>query len=295
MADSTALPSRRPTNELVSAVDDVDARTPIPTNSVPTTKHDYIVMTPYPIEPGHTLISVNRIRAADWKAEYRANATYVAEGDNAGIIINRAASIMDYNRTQNSHKDSKKQPMSAKMSFKVSLINSESGKVSLEHRTLRFWLESNQQQQQQSQHHSRQTSNNFETSNHRTSDANDSNADLNRSFSHFKTECSNMAQSYFCLLVGSKPDDDFPKNYVAFIMKLMRLLRNEQFRKIYKMEVEVRQLAPEEKPPSRSCKYSCSIRHVSQSYSTSIPPSLRPIVIQLALPLSLPAYRIETE
>lgn len=213
-------------------------------------------MTPYPIEPGHTLISVNRIRGSDWKNEYKANATYIAEGDNAGIIINRAASIMDYNRTQNSQNDVKKQPMSAKMSFKVSLINSETNKVSLEHRTLRFWLDFNNKHRDNNSTTTKQTSNNeIDQQAYQNNPNDESCADLNRSFSHFKTECSNIAQSYFCLLVGAKPDDDFPKNYVAFIMKLMRLLKRPQFSKIYRMEIEVRQLAPEEKPPSRACKY----------------------------------------
>lgn len=209
-------------------------------SSTTTIARDLILLTPYPIEPGHTLITIIRQNANDWRPELRSNAAFVAEGDNAGIIINKPASIMDYNKIQASQKE-RQQPPSAKMSFKVFLINSETTKLTLEHRTLRFWLG-----------HSPvivATNNNNGLDNDKFKSA--------RTFANVRQESSQLAQAYFCQLIGSKPDD-FPKNYVGFIMKLMRLLKNSQFARIIKMEVELRQLAHEDhqaKPPSPVCKY----------------------------------------
>lgn len=203
---------------------------------------DLIILTPYPVEPGHTLISVIRLNSNDWKAEMRQSASYIAEGDNAGIIINKQANIMDYNKNQAGQKERQKPP-NAKMSFKVFLINSETGKLSLEHRTLRFWINQNISL----------TNNN----NSKGTMIDEDDFKSTRTFSNIKQESSQMAQAYFCQLVGSK-QDDFPKNYVAFIMKLMRLLKTSQFTRIIKMEVELRQMPIQEdqaKPPSRACKY----------------------------------------
>lgn len=206
---------------------------------------DLILLTPYPVEPGHTLISISRLSATEWRPDMRNNAAFVAEGDNAGIVINKPASIMDYNRAQAAQKE-RLQPPSAKMSFKVFLINSETGKLTLEHRTLRFWL-----------NHSIMLDNRCNTSNHDDDDAHLEQFKSTRTFSNIRQESCHLAQAYFCQLIGSKPDDDFPKNYVAFIMKLMRLLKVSTFARIIKMEVELRQLAQDDavKPPSRTCKY----------------------------------------
>lgn len=211
---------------------------------------EYILLTPYPVEPGHSLISVTRLNATDWRPEMRAHAAHIAEGDNAGIVINKPASIMDYNKTQAGQKE-RQQPPSAKMSFKVFLINSETGKLSLEHRTLRFWI-----------NHSTITNSSSNNNNNNNGKATDDTNELDdykstRTFANIKQEASQLAQAYFCQLIGIKPDDDFPKNYVAFLMKLMRLLKSVQFNRIVRMEVELRQLAQEDhtKPPSRACKY----------------------------------------
>lgn len=206
---------------------------------------DYIILTPYPVEPGHTLISIVRLNVDDWKPDMRSNAAFVAEGDNAGIVINKPGSIMDFNRNQAGQKE-RQQPPNAKMSFKVFLINSETSKLTLEHRTLRFWLDQQtfvQTSRGNDQHH-------------RDNQENDDLKSI-KAFANLKQESSHLAQSYFCQLIGSKPDDDFPKNYVAFLMKLMRLLKTSQFSRVVKMEVELRQLDHEDhtKPPSRACKY----------------------------------------
>lgn len=200
----------------------------------------------------------------------RASAAYVAEGDNAGIIINKPASIMDYNKVQAGQKE-RQQPPSAKMSFKVFLINSETNKLALEHRTLRFWLDQSPLISQQQQrrfgfdNNNKATKNNGSKTTAATGGDNDNDETNNeenlvksmRSFTNLKQESSQLAQAYFCQLIGSQPDD-FPKNYVGFIMKLMRLLKGSQFARIIKMEVELRQLAQEDqsaKPPSPVCKY----------------------------------------
>lgn len=190
-------------------------------------KNDYIILTPYPVEPNHTLISINRYGSNNFKPELLQNAAHIAKGDNSGIVINRPSNIMDYNKNQNGQKERPQQP-SAKMSFKVFLMNSETNRLTLEHRTLRFWI-SNQQQ-------------------------NDDSINSTRTFANIKQESSHLAQAYFCQLIGDKPNDDFPKNYIAFIMKLMRLLKREQFNRIVKMEVELRQKPYEDnvKPPSRA-------------------------------------------
>ena len=216
---------------------------------------DFILLTPYPVEPGHTLITIMRIQAQDWRPEMKANAAFVAEGDNAGIIINKPASIMDYNKFQAGQKEYK-QPPSAKMSFKVFLINSETNKLTLEHRTLRFWLDHSALVSTSKPARNKNnglSSNNNDYANEGTQD----NSPLKpmRSFANLKQESSQLAQAYFCQLIGSKADD-FPKNYVGFIMKLMRQLKSQQFSRIIKMEVELRQLVKDEQPPSPVCKYS---------------------------------------
>lgn len=211
-----------------------------------------ILLTPYPVEPGHTLITIVRLNATDWRPEMRANAAFVAEGDNAGIIINKPASIMDYNKIQAGQKE-RQQPPSAKMSFKVFLINSETGKLTLEHRTLRFWLDNSTCMTSLDDHKNSANDNDNGIANEDTDD----NFKSTRSFVNIKQESSQLAQAYFCQLIGSKPED-FPKNYVGFIMKLMRMLKSSQFSKVTKMEVELRQLPHEDhhgKPPSPVCKY----------------------------------------
>lgn len=181
----------------------------------------------------------------------RVNAAYVAEGDNAGIIINKPASIMDYNKIQ-AGQNIRQQPPGAKMSFRVSLMNSETNKLTLEHRTLRFWLDNSPVIQLVTKQ------NNGDASNASEIATNDEESFKSmRSFANLKQESSQLAQTYFCQLIGSKPDD-FPKNYVGFIMKLMRLLKGGQFIKIIRMEVELRQLGEQEdqvKPSSPVCKY----------------------------------------
>lgn len=204
-----------------------------------------IVLTPYPVGPNHTLISIARMSQLEWRPEMRANARHIAEGENAGIVINKAASINDYNKAQANQKEHLRPP-DAKMSFKVFLIGSETGKLTLEHRTLRFWLSLAQD--------------NHISNGKRLKSA--PSLDISqRTFNNIKQESSKLAQAYFCQLIGTTPDDDFPKNYAAFIMKLMRLLKKDQFLRVIKMEVEMRQLAQEEhaKPSSRACKYEHSL------------------------------------
>lgn len=194
---------------------------------------EFIVLTPYPVEPSHELLNIVRVSATE--EELKVNAVHIAKGDNAGIVINKKANILDYNRTQAGQKE-RQQPPSAKMSFKVFLINSATGRLALEHRTLRFWLDQSA------------INNNLSF--------NDDDYRSTRTFSNVKQESSQLAQDYFRQLIGTKPDDDFPKNYAAFIMKVMRLLKTDQFTRIIKMEIEMRQSSYDEnnKPPSRACK-----------------------------------------
>ena len=219
-------------------------------SSSSSTATNLILLTPYPVGPDHTLITIVRMSANEWGPEIRSSAQFVAEGDNAGIIINKKGNIMDYNKIQAGQKE-RQQPPSAKMSFKVFLINSATKELALEHRTLRFWLDHSPVIMSSSAGKGRNTS----------IDGNDNNNEDSfrsmRSYTNIKQESSQLVQAYFCQLIGSKPDD-FPKNYIGFIMKLMRLLKSSQFSRIIKMEVEIRQLAQEDsqaKPPSPVCKY----------------------------------------
>lgn len=205
---------------------------------------DFIVLTPYPVEPGHNLLTIVRIDVKDWRPEMKSNAAFEAEGENAGIIINKPASIMDYNKIQAGQKE-RQQPPSAKMSFKVFLINSETSKLTLEHRTLRFWLDHSAVISAKAKSRNNGLNNNY------VGDGDEDGSPMKslRSFANLKQESSQLAQAYFRQLIGSKPND-FPKNYVGFIMKLMRQLKSQQFNKIIKMEIELRQLVQDEQPPS---------------------------------------------
>lgn len=224
--------------------------------------NNLIVLTPYPVGPNHTLITIVRLSQLDWKPELRANARHVAEGENAGIIINKAASIDDYNKAQSGQKE-RLRPPEAKMSFKVFLINSDTGNLTLEHRTLRFWLD-----QSDICNYSSLAGDQTQTNGKRSTASLDISQ---RTFLNMKQRSSQLAQAYFCQLIGTKPDDDFPRNYAAFMMKLMRLLKRDQFERIIKMEVELRQLAHEEhaKPPSRACKYA-PVSYLSLSLSLCV-------------------------
>lgn len=214
--------------------------------------HDYILFTPYPVEPGHTLITIARIAASDWRPELKSSAAHVAGGDNAGIIINKPASIMDYNRIQASQKE-RQVPPNAKMSFKVFLVNSGTSKISLEHRTLRFWLDSSPifpNKKRPSVGINNNNGNNEQYDHESFQEVRESH------FANLKQQSSQLAQAYFRQLLGSKSSDEFPKSYVNFIMKLMRLLKEQQFLKIVKMEVELRQLPHDNQLVSQSKSFS---------------------------------------
>lgn len=213
---------------------------------------DLIVMTPYPVGPGHTLLTILRLASSQWRPEMKANAAHIAEGDNAGIVINKPASIMDYNKAQAAQNE-RIQPPSAKLSFKVSMINTETKQLSLEHRTLRFWLSNEQTRISNSINNN---NNNIENKN---IDDNDQQREtrFQQSYSNSKQQSSQLAQAYFCNLIGTKPDDDFPKSYITFIIKLMRMLKQDQFKLVCRMEVELRQLSCDDttsKSTSRSGK-----------------------------------------
>lgn len=61
------------------------------------------------------------------------------------------------------------------------------------------------------------------------------------------------AQSFFRALVNG---GDFPKNYVGFIMKLMKTMQQPVYRPIVQLELEVRSIDEPFEPPSSTSKYS---------------------------------------
>lgn len=108
-----------------------------------------------------------------------------------------------------------------RLSFKVYLVNAITQIHQQESRELRFWFD------------------NSIVSNGKEQD---------------RLQC---AQSFFRALVNPS---DFPKNYVGFIMKLMKIMQKNIFRPLIQIELEVKQIdEPFERPSSsgRSCKRFC--------------------------------------
>ncbi|KAJ6224168.1 hypothetical protein RDWZM_002713 [Blomia tropicalis] len=64
-----------------------------------------------------------------------------------------------------------------------------------------------------------------------------------------------LVQQYFREMVNP---DDFPKNYIPFIMKLMKTLQQPIYRPIVQMELEVSALDEQFRPPSATDSLACS-------------------------------------
>ncbi|KAG9509244.1 hypothetical protein GZH46_02246, partial [Fragariocoptes setiger] len=177
---------------------------------------DLIAMTPYSVAPGHTLLNIVRLKQHEWTSELQAQAVYMAEGDHAGIVINKSANISDLKETC---------APDASLSFKVFLVNAATQHKSMEHRTLRFWFSLPSQ----------------------TEASNDKD---NSCLAANQKENSRASQDYFRSLIGTS-SNEFPKNYVEFIKKLMRMLK-KQYLTIQRIEVELKPLSEGDKPLSRS-------------------------------------------
>ena len=63
-----------------------------------------------------------------------------------------------------------------------------------------------------------------------------------------------LVQQYFREMVNP---DDFPKNYIPFIMKLMKTLQQPIYRPIVQMELEVSALDEQFRPPSATDSLAC--------------------------------------
>ena len=115
-------------------------------------------------------------------------------------------------------------PFDLRLAFKVYLINAITQIHQTESRELRFWY----------------------------NDARNENQSLSD-----RMQC---AHTFFRTLVNPA---DFPKSYVAFIMKLMKTMQQQIYRPLVQIELEVRSVdEPFERPPSsvssRPCKYTKS-------------------------------------
>lgn len=126
---------------------------------------------------------------------------HVAGGEHTGIVINK----------ETSSENGESQPASLVLEFRVFLVSAQTGKHTQESRTLRFWFREIAIQNGHSNHHH-----------------NHSNGD----------EHAAVAQDFFRELVSPQ---EFPRDYVGFIKKIMKLMQRDYF-SISKLEIELKQL-----------------------------------------------------
>ena len=196
---------------------------------------DLIMMTPLKKELDHTILRVERIDRRQLQDQQ--NVHHIAGGQHQGIIINKQIA------QSQSQQFTKK--FDLRLAFKVFLVNAITNVHQQESRELRFWFDhDHENQDDDDDHHYLNNGNGINVN------GNGNNKDQNY------LQC---AQSFFRQLVDPK---DFPKNYVGFIMKLMKTMQQPMYRPLIRIELEVKQIdEPFERPLSsststsqRSCK-----------------------------------------
>lgn len=197
------------------------------------------MMTPLKKELDHTILRVERVsRDQVNNGSSDSGARHVAGGQHQGIIVNKQI---------NGTAGGQLRPFDLRLAFKVYLINAITQIHQQESRELRFWF-----------------SDLFDSSHNGHSSLDDAAA--------MYAERMHSAQAFFRALVNPS---DFPKNYVGFIMKLMKTMQQPVYRPLAQIELEVRSVdEPFERPPSsvssRPCKYlhpECSTNSSHQQYN----------------------------
>ncbi|OTF70322.1 hypothetical protein BLA29_009552, partial [Euroglyphus maynei] len=179
---------------------------------------DLVMMTPLKKELDHTILRVERIDRGKLDQQQQ-NARHVAGGQHEGIIINKQ--IAQQTQQQDDHSK-----FDLRLAFKVFLVNAITNVHQQESRELRFWFD----------HHDHSSP---------------SNGNIIGSKDQDLLQC---AQSFFRALVNPQ---DFPKNYVGFIMKLMKTMQQPLYRPLIQIELEVKQIdEPFERPLSSSSQRS---------------------------------------
>ncbi|XP_017785685.1 PREDICTED: uncharacterized protein LOC108568854 isoform X2 [Nicrophorus vespilloides] len=128
---------------------------------------------------------------------------HVAGGEHTGIVINK----------ENASESADLTPPQLCLEFRVFLVSGQTGKHTQESRTLRFWFKA---------HMTNGSAMNGTTNGH----------------GHGDTEQAAVAQDFFKELVTPQ---EFPRDYVGFIKKIIKLMQNE-YKTIRKLEVELKQL-----------------------------------------------------
>lgn len=219
---------------------------PPPVSSLPTNGHknggvgtpndepDVVMMTPVKKEIDHTILRVERVQQNDSNSDGGDKQRHVAGGQHQGIIINKQVSNSG---SPTGQANGLKRTYDLRLAFKVFLVNAITQIQQLESRELRFW---------------------FEFYNSNNDQEHENNGD--------GAQC---AHSFFRELVNPA---DFPKNYVGFIMKLMKTMQKPLYRPLKQIELEVRTVdEPMERPPSasRPCEYCNPSRSISLDLSDS--------------------------
>nr|XP_027200763.1 uncharacterized protein LOC113794821 [Dermatophagoides pteronyssinus] len=186
---------------------------------------DLIMMTPLKKELDHTILRVERIDRRQLQDQQ--NVHHIAGGQHQGIIINKQIA------QSQSQQFTKK--FDLRLAFKVFLVNAITNVHQQESRELRFWFDHDHENQDDDDHHHLNNGNGINVN------GNGNSKDQNY------LQC---AQSFFRQLVDPK---DFPKNYVGFIMKLMKTMQQSMYRPLIRIELEVKQIdEPFERPLSSS-------------------------------------------
>nr|XP_046917582.1 uncharacterized protein LOC124497938 [Dermatophagoides farinae]XP_046917583.1 uncharacterized protein LOC124497938 [Dermatophagoides farinae] len=184
---------------------------------------DLIMMTPLKKELDHTILRVERIVDGKQLDQQQQNIRHVAGGQHQGIIINKQIA------QQQDHQHHNRTKFDLRLAFKVFLVNAITNVHQQESRELRFWFHHHDDDDDDHHHHNSSSLNGG------------GNNDQNL------LQC---AQSFFRALVNPQ---DFPKNYVGFIMKLMKTMQQPLYRPLLQIELEVKQIdEPFVRPSSSS-------------------------------------------
>lgn len=191
---------------------------------------DQVMMTPLKKEMDSTILRVERLPPTEATEGGGGDGDrHVAGGQHQGIIINKQLASLD----------SARGPCDLRLSFKVFLVNAITQIHQQELRELRFWFDNS-------------VASAKALSPSKLTNGNSSDTYMAR------MQC---AQAFFRALVNAT---DFPKSYVAFITKLMKIMQNRVYRPLVQIELEVRLL---DEPFNRPSSSNNSRKYSSRQYS----------------------------
>ena len=197
------------------------------------------MMTPLKKELDHTILRVERVSREQMGSDDNGG-TSTNGGDNRHVAGGQHQGIIvNKQLSTNNGSGCFRRPFDLRLAFKVYLINAITQIHQQESRELRFWFSE-------------------EFINH---------------YEQCRTDPLQCAQAFFRALVNPV---EFPKNYVGFIMKLMKTMQQPIYRPLVQIELEVRQVDDSSLLSSSAMMFDHNIHQSSPISSSSSPTSSRP-------------------